>query len=283
MKSTIAFLLVLVAGAAGAQQKLDVAVKHVNDRRTTGSFAQLGITLELPKIGAAEVAGSRVLVTRAVDDTGRDLVDREADEPRLEMNVRMHMAEKPSPATVSVTLRNPDRKAKTVREVAGEIELFLPGRDPNSIAEADGFMPASGKPLAHAALKANGVAITFLTPQQIEAEKKKRADARRSELAELGYDAETIESELAGEMESFASDENEILAYVEDPQGRIEDVTYVDPAGETRLVSLRVEDGIAYFSSWSARPEAGWKLRVTMRTAKNLVRYPFAVKDVALP
>ena len=59
-----------------AQPKLDVNVKQVNDRRTKGSFSQLMITVELPKLKNAEVAASRVLVSSAVDDSPRLLTLR---------------------------------------------------------------------------------------------------------------------------------------------------------------------------------------------------------------
>jgi len=33
----------------------------------------------------------------------------------------------------------------------------------------------------------------------------------------------------------------------------------------------------------SGKPQPDWKLRVQMKTAKNVVRMPFALKDVTLP
>jgi hypothetical protein len=280
MKKLIA-ILILAAGAH-AQQKLDYAVKFVNDRRTNGSFAQLHITLEVANLKSSEVAGTRVVIARATDDLGNDLVDHEAA-PMMEMNPRLYTKETNGPATISLALKNPGRKAKTVKEVSGEVELFLPSKDPNSIAEVTGFMPQSGKPLAHKALKANGVEITVLTPKQIEAEKKKRMDAKRKEYADAGYDEETIKSSVESEFESFASDESEVLAIVKDPNQRIQDVAYIDGDGKTQMVNMRIEDGIARLMSWSGRPQANWKMRVTMQTPKNLVRHPFTIANVALP
>ncbi len=280
MKKLIVILL--LATAVHAQQKLDVQVQYVNDRRTTGSFAQLGITLELPKLKSSEVGGSRIVIARATDDRGNDLVDHEAT-PQLETNARLHMKESTAPANVTLNLKNPDRKAKTVKEVSGEIELFLPGRDPNSIADLTGFVPQSGKPMANKALKANGVEITFLTPKQIDAEKQKRMDAKKKEYLDAGYEAEGVNSMVESEFESFASDENELLAIVKDPNQRIQDVAYIDGNGELQMASMRIEDGIARVSTWSGKPQANWKLRVTMQTPKNLVKYPFSITNVALP
>lgn len=275
---------VLTAGvAASAQQKIDAVVKQVNDRRTNGFFAQLGISLELPKIKSADVAASRVLVSSAVDETGRDLVDREGQEPQLEPNHRANTKE-PAPAQVSVTLKNPDRRATKVKEVRGEIELFMPSRDPNSVAEIAKFTTMSGKTLSHKALKANGVEITLLTAAQVEAEKKRRADAQKKEYTDAGYDAETIASLISSLLESLlVIEENEIVVRIKDPNKRIQQLNYVDASGEAKYFSTREDEGLVRLSTWEGKPNPEWKLRVNMRTPKNMARYSFALSDVPLP
>jgi hypothetical protein len=288
MKKLLAVALILFGNAAIAQQggKVDVAVRQVNDRRTNGSFSQLGITLELPKVKSADVAASRVLITAAVDDSGRDLRDPDAGEPPLETN---HVGggaphDTPLPATVSVMLKNPDRKATKVRELRGEIELFMPTKDANSVAEVSKFVSMSGKSLAHKALKANGVEIALLSPAQIESEKKRRAEVKKKEYAELGYAGEELANMLTSFLESlFGVEENELLARIKDPNKRIQQVEYVDAAGEVKPVMMRDEEGLVYLYTWAGKPQADWKMRVSMKTSKNVVRYAFALNDVPLP
>lgn len=284
MKKTIVVALFLFLSViATAQQKTEVTVKQVNDRRTSGSFSLLGIALELPKIQSSEVASSRVLVSTAIDETGRDLVDREAQEPQLEVNHRQTM-KPPMPAQVSVTLKNPDRRATKVKEVRGEIELFMPSKDPNSVAEIAKFVTMGGKALSHKALKANGVEITVLTPAQVEAEKKKRADEKKKEYTEAGYDADTIASLITSMLESLlVIEENEVVVRIKDPNKRIEQLTYVVGASEPKFLSMREDEGLVRLSTWEGKPSADWKLRVSMRTPKNIARYSFALNDVPLP
>lgn len=259
MKKLIALALVGIGTAAAAQQaaKVDVAVRMVNDRRSTGHFSMLGITLDLPKVQSTDVAALRVLVTSAVDDAGRDLRNAEAGGPELEPNPRLGMdgpGTPPAPASFGVTLKNPDRTATKIAEVRGEIELLMPSRDPNSVAEIPKFLPLSGKPLSHKALKANGVEIALLSAAQIAAE-------------------------------GISGLEDELLVRIKDPHGRIQQISYVDESGEVKPVMVRKgegEEGLAYLSSWGT-PQADWKIRVSMKTPKNVVRYAFAVKDVPLP
>jgi hypothetical protein len=286
MKKLLALALVVLSNVAAAQQagKIDVAVQQVNDRRTNGSFSQLGITLELSKVKSSEVAASRVLITAAVDDSGRDLRDPEASEPQLASNHMGRGAANDTPATVSVMLKNPERKATKVSEIRGEIELFMPSKDPNSVAEIPKFVSMSGKALAHKALKANGVEISLLSAARIEAEKKRRAEAKKKEYAELGFSGEDLGNMLTSFLESlFGVEENELLARIKDPNKRIQDISYVDAGGEVKPVAMYDEEGLMHLSTWAGKPQADWKMRVSMKTSKNVVRYTFALSDVPLP
>ncbi|HVR37481.1 MAG TPA: hypothetical protein VMU84_00175 [Thermoanaerobaculia bacterium] len=282
-KRILSLALVLIATSLAAQKPVDVTIKQVNDRRTAGHFSQLTITLELPKVKAADVTASRVLVSAAVDDTGRNLVDTEASAPQLESSQRM-MSDKDSPASVSLTLKNPDRKAATVKEVRGEIELYMPAKDPNSIAEFPKFLSQSGKPLAHKALKANGVDIALVSAAQIAAEKKKLGDAKRKEYADSGFQGEELDSIVKSYLDSTLQfEEDEVVVRIKDPTQRIHEIVYVDAAGEVKRVSSYDKEGFTVLSTWGGKPQADWKLRVSLKTPKNVVRQPFAVANVPLP
>lgn len=280
MKTLVALTLVLSTTAVAAQETF--VVRQVNDRRTNGFFAQLAISVEMPKIKSSDVAASRVFLTKAVDETGRDLLDPEAKEPQFETN---RAGQPDRAAAVSVTLKNPDRKAMSVKEVRGEVELFMPAKDPNSVAEVGKFLPASGKPLAHKALKANGVEISLVTPAQLEAEKKKRSDEKKKEYAEMGFEGEDLANMLKQFLEGMfmGSSENDVMVRIKDPNKRIQDISYIDGAGEVQMVSVMDDEGMTKLSTWAGKPQPDWKLRVSMRTPKNLVRYPFALNNVPLP
>ena len=297
MKKIVILALLLCSTTIAAQKKarpktaeklpVETVVRQVNDRRSNGHFAQLAISVELPKILASEVTASRVLVTSAVDDSGRSLVDPEAQEPALELNQRgsLEMQEgKPLPVAVSVTLKNPDRKATKVKEVQGAIELYMPSKDPNSVAEVPKFLSFSGKALKHKALAANGVEIALVSPAQVEAEKKKRAAAKQKEYAEMGFSGTELEDMMKSFLDSIlGAEENDIYVRIKDPGNHIQHIQYVDGAGEVKHLSTRDDEGMTLVSTWAGKPQPDWKLRVSMTTEKNVVRYAFVLKDVALP
>ena len=54
-------------------------------------------------------------------------------------------------------------------------------------------------------------------------------------------------------------------------------------AGEEKPASVSQKQGFVVLSSWSAKPDPEWGLRVRMKTPKTLARYSLALKDVPLP
>ena len=291
MKTIAAFALALSATTLLEQQKpVEVKVHKVNDRRTNGSFSRLTLDLVLPKIRSADVEASRVLLTAATDDSDKSLIDPEASEPQMQPNFQLSRPgaaadNPPPPITLNVSLTNPDRKATRVKELRGEIELYMPSKDPNSIADIPKFLSTSGKPSTHKALKANGVELALLNEKQIEAEKKRISDAKRKEYKDAGWeDGESLEEMVKSIMSStLTAEESDLLVRIKDPNQRIQDIVYVDAAGEVKRISTRTEEGVVYFSTWGEKPQPDWKLRVLMKTPKNMVRYPFTLTDVALP
>lgn len=274
-------LVALALSAAPVLHAVEVKVTEVIDRRSTGPFASFSIGMQIPSVKSTDVAASRVLVSAATDDKGTNLVDTE-HEVSLGANMRPEASQ---PASVTMALKNPDRKATRVTEVRGEIELYMPGKDPNSTAEIAKFLSLSGKPLTHKALKANGIEISLVSPAQIEAEKKKVAVAKRKELEGTGYDEETIKTIVDSAVESaMRFEESDVVLRVKDPNKRIQDIEYIDAAGESKHISVNVNDqGYTVLSTWGDKPAPDWKMRIAMRTPKNLVKQPFTIKDVKLP
>jgi hypothetical protein len=292
MKNIAIVALTLLTTTLNAQSRptpVEVTLGHVNDRRSSGSFSQLTIGMFVPSIRAADVAASRVLVSTAIDDTGHSLIDPEAREPELmATNVPRELdgtpATPPPPVTVSVSLAMPPRKAKTVKEVRGEIELYLPGKDLNSVAEIAKLLSFSGKPLTNKALKANGVDITLLNTAQIAAERKRLVDAKRKEAKANGTEGEELENMMKELLEAMLPvNEGELLVRLKDPGHTVQDMIYIDSAGETKHVTTRDEEGLTYLTIWGEKPAPDWKLKISMKTPKNVVRYTFVLKDVALP
>jgi hypothetical protein len=279
----ITLFAVAAASTLHAQKKGVVNVVQVNDRRTSGSFAQLMIALEIPNIKGADVAATRVVIRSATDDKGRVLIPQE--EPKLEANYRRSSGPPDTrPVTVTVTLNSPERTATTIPDVSGDIELYMPSKDSNAVATIPKFMTQSGKMLSNRALKANGVEITLLSKSQLEAEKKKQAEKKRESYSKEGYEGESLEQAVASFLESFFTPEaNDVVVLLKDPNDRIQEIEYVDASGEPQRVIRREESGLIVLSTWGTAPGADTTLRVNLKTPKSMVKQSFALKDVKLP
>jgi hypothetical protein len=265
-----------------------VSVVQVHDRRSDGSFfKRLEIDLELPDVPAADVAAARTVVTAAVDDTGRTLVPADSGKGPLQPIQQGRpgaSGDKPERARVTLELKNPARKANVVASVTGEIELYMPGRDPNSVATISKFTAQEGKPLSDPALKANGIAITVMGKDQLEAEKKRLLEKLKQEAKKEGIKGEALAERIADFSSEFLKpEEGDIVLKVQSPEGRIQRMVYVDPAGEEKPASTSEKQGFTVLSTWGEKPGPDWSLRVRMNTPKTLVRYSCALKDVPLP
>jgi hypothetical protein len=262
----------------------------LQDRRSEGHFPRCTLGIELPDYPAHEVTAARVVVTKAVDDLGTNLVKEDAAQAPLEATQRGQLgkpeAGKPVPPTlVFAEMKNPPRKAKVLREVSGEIELFVPSRDPNGEAKLAKFPSLEGKPVANAALKANGVEVTFLSKAQIAAERKKAEAAETAKLKKDGYDdPESIKSMVESALYSFPKgEEGEVVMKVKDPKKAIQEIKAFDGEGNRVFSGDSEEAGFRVLKFWNDKPKPDWSLAVQMRSDRSLVRHTFAFRDVPLP
>jgi hypothetical protein len=269
---------------------------QVNDRRSSGHFAALNVHVLLPDVPEKDVAAESVVATKAVDDTGKDLVEGSQQSKDLRptasgMGLGMGKGadagsgpEPPSGTRLTISLSNPSRGATTIKEIVGEIELYVPSRDPNAVYKADRFLTKTGKPLAGAALAASRVEITLLTQAQVDAEKKKLAEKKRAEMKKDGFSEESIADLMKSFLENLLPpSDSEIVARVKDPDHRIQGFSYVTPSGERKHVTAMDRDGFTVLGMWGEKPQPDWALKVDLRTPKTSVRHTFALADVALP
>jgi hypothetical protein len=283
----IAIIIAASLFAQTSNKPIEPKVFQVNDRRTNGSFSRLAVYVELPGVKNVEVAASRVLLRTATDDSGTNLLPDQKEEPQLDENARQQFGKDeatPSPMTVSIELKNPARTAKMLKEVHGDVELYMPSRDPNGTANISKFMSQSGKSLSDRALKANGVDIAVISKAQFDATKTAAGEKRRAEAKAEGKEGEDLESDVKYFLDNYyAPEEGEVLLKVSDPNKRIESISYVDATGTVKRTHMQDEKGMTVLSMYGEKPAPDWSLRVNMKTAKNLARYPFVLTNVALP
>ena len=101
---------------------------RVREERTRGPVGTSACEIDIELVGAkrSEVESARVLVRIAVDDLGTNLVPDNAAAAALAPLKGENLE---APIVLPVPLKLAARKAVSLREVSGEIELSVPGAD----------------------------------------------------------------------------------------------------------------------------------------------------------
>lgn len=273
----------LLAPAAAASPagsgRLAVSAGDVTDRRRNDSFFS-GLEIELKLTGepAAGARGARATVEKAVDDTGRNLVKEKSSPAEF---AKSSGDEVPA---LKLELRNPARRAGKVREVTGQVELFVPERDPAAQARVPRFAAQLDRSIAAPALKAAGAQVTVVSRKTYDAEKKKDAERRKKEAEGAGI-AGAMVNAFAGLFEGLFGDigENDVLVRVDDKGQKVFAVDVLDAAGKPvdGMGSMKVGDFWILKFLEPVPADAG--LRIYVMTPKSMVTERFTLKDVALP
>jgi hypothetical protein len=255
-------VLMIVTLNSGHAADVQTYVGDVDDRRTTGKFfAKLEVELKFLGDDIEGAKGLRCTVTKAVDDTGRNLVS----EKNKTNEFSDFDSDNPNQTKVIVKLKNPSRKAATVKEISGEIEIFKPDNDPASIVTVTNI---AGKPkilLSHPSLTAAQIQITVLSREQYD-----KAAEESGARPQFRYLDET------------GGGKNNVILYVKDPQFKLVKIEFLDASGKVILSGgMRNRDLRTY--DFSKPLPKGAKIRVYVATSKSLIKAPFMLRDLALP
>jgi hypothetical protein len=266
--------------ASNGFAQITVKAGDMKDSRTTGSFFA-GFDIELSVTGASLTGAKamRVLLSTAIDETGRNII-KESQTSFEEIN------EDETEASVRVKMKNPSRSAMTIKEVTGNIEIFVPAKDPAATLTVTSLSKSIGISINSPVLKASGIEITIWNKEQYEARKKVEEEKLKKSKSEEGIGG-ALMGIFGGLMDSFSSmDENSIAFQIKDPESKIVRIEILDAKGEslgsggmtigdskqqTRIIDLQEK----------LPPDAQVKIHIL--TAKSMIKAPFKLEKIALP
>lgn len=263
-------LLALTSLAAGDTR---VMVKEVKDTRTTGSFFA-GLEIKLTVLGddLSGAKGVKARITRAVDDTGRDLIKEKDTKADFEQPDDQGKSE------LSLQLKNPSRNAKVVKELAGEVDIYVPRNDPGAVAAINDIVTKGGKPLSEPALKKSEVVITVLTKKQFdEMKKQKKKEAKK----DLGNAMIQAFEELFGTLTEVG--ENSIILNVKDPGKKVITIEFLDAKGKKISNPSRMTMGDIQIFEFSNPLSPKAQMVVYVSTPKSFLSRPFSLGEIVLP
>lgn len=287
--------LALTAPVALAQSIKIVPGSVEDTRASTASFGGLSIELKLSGDGVPDVKGLRWSLKSAKDDQGTALFKPDPKAKAMDFE-EFSIDRRPGP---KMRLSNPARGASSV-EVRGEVEIFVPKKDPNATQKIAAFQSRLDKPIANPTLKSAKVEITPLSPagwksraankkpptkEEIIAEGKRRG-ASDKEIEEmvgmLGLIA-ALGSLGAGEEPG----ETSVLFEVKDSEGKVLGLDVAGSDGSELHASSRSSSGGGETKmvkiDLSEKAPADAVLVVTLRTSKSVITIPLSWKEVPLP
>lgn len=287
-RSPVKIVLLTLAAAGLAAEGLAAASKapsvtvtagDITDRRRNdGHFNELEVELKLGGDGISGARAARATLKTAVDNGGRDLL--KPDKKTTDFNEGMG----DEPPRVKLSLKNPSRRAVSVKEVSGTVEVFLPSRDPAALVKVDRFQASADKPVSAPGLKAVQAEVMVVSRKTYDAEKKKEEERRKKE-AESGGLAGAMAEGFRGLFEGMFGDvgENDVLLKVTDKGSRIFGAEVFDASGKKIDGRGTMKTSGFWILSFGEKPPPDASLRIYVLTPKALVSAPFSLKDVALP
>ena len=293
----ISAFVVLVLASNGFGQVKVVAGDVKDTRRSDGFFNNLDVQLKISGDALTGAKGIRISVSKALDDTGKNLIKEEKQGKRFEEIDANSQGE----TKIEIELKSPERRAATVQEVAGSVEIFAPAKDPRSIVAVPAFMKIVGKPIANPALKAAGIEVIIWTKEIFEARKKAEEARLKKEMEDKAKKVEQsgkLEDafELLGEglakafgsmFSSFAEmDENDIAFNVTDAGSKLISIDIEDDKGKPIANNGRMTTGgdpRTMIYNFKEKLPATARIRLYILTPRSVTTVPFKLSGVPLP
>jgi hypothetical protein len=297
----------LISSASPPAGPLDVAVEEIRATRSNNEFQTgLEVTLKLSGTEFEKAAECRCRLTKAVDDTGADLIRAEEGPPGPHMFGH------------TFRLKLPARKAQVLKELSGVVEMLLPERDPQATIKVTGFAARPSVKVSHPTLTASGATVTIVSKAEFDRLRGMPRDGSPNlsfggpphldltpkigpegpkDAATKGNAAPQAVEGLLGALASamgggFGLNENSVVAIQNDPNRRIWKIEFYSPSGDP--IPIRCTEGGNDFSdngvlrnytgfSFDKKLPETAVMRIMVATPTAVTRVPFSLKNVSLP
>ena len=278
----LSWLLVFIclAGSASADAiDVRVSVTEVSDRRSTGQFFNnLEVKLKLTGDDAAEIRGIKTSITAAVDDTRRNLLSSEKSGSGFET-----IGESGAGPAMTLTLKNPARKATVIKELSGELQLFMPGRDPAATVLVKDIKRSVGKPIANPVLEKAGITVIVLTKKEYDQIRKEEEQKAKDTAGKQGLDQALLKA-FEGLLGSFFDvGEHDLILKISDPTAKLIELEVLDGKGARISGQGSMKTGDLRILNYAEALPADAQLRLFLNTQKSVLSLPLKLVDIALP
>lgn len=277
--SWLVVFICLAASASADAIDVRVSVSEVSDRRSTGQFFNnLEVKLKLTGDDAAEIKGINTVITSAVDDTRRNLLSPEKNRSGFEA-----VRETGTGPEVTLSLKNPARKATVIKELSGELQLFMPAQDPAATVLIKDLGRSIGKPLTDKALEKAGISVIVLTKKEYDLIKKEEEQKAKNTAEKQGLDKALLKA-FEGLLGAFFEvGEHDLILKISDPSAKLIEVEVIDGKGTRISGQGSMKTGDLRILNYTEALPADAQLRIFLNTQKSVVSLPLKLADISLP
>ncbi|RDB07086.1 hypothetical protein [Runella aurantiaca] len=277
MKTYFMAFATLLWGYTALAQK--VALVSLEDRRSlSNSYFGNRCEIEIKTTGD-EVRKYKYVriksLAKAIDSEGVELLTDKQD--------RADYAEI-GDEKLKIELKNPLRKATSIKEVSGTLDLYNPTEANGAIVKVANFQ---AKPNVNLLPKKAPLSITFFTKESVEKMAKEQKAERDAKMKQLDPAAREIAAGLMALVEGFGAGmagENELSFYVNGDISKLVDIKMEDETGkEIRRSGRFISGDHLHTYSYDEKPNPKWRLKILIETSASVKSVPFSLKDIELP
>ncbi|MCC9018340.1 hypothetical protein [Flavobacterium lipolyticum] len=270
-------LLLLITTVSFSQK---ISVSEINEKRSTSdnSFSN-ECEIEL-KISGDEVRKYKFVkiskITKAIDDQGIDLLNEDEksnDYSKIDQT-----------AKIKLEIKIPARKAKTIKELSGEVSLYNPNQANGSEIKITNYQNKTNVNLLPGK---SGIEIIYLTKESYTKYVQENKNKKEEELKKLPEAARLMAQGLLGAFDGLFSsgdtDDNQVYFYVNGDKSKFVDLYFEDTAGKKieRNGSMSSNSLFTYY--FEEKPNPNWKLVINIESDKSIKKIPFKLVDIELP
>jgi hypothetical protein len=231
----------------------------------------------------------RVRVTRALDESGTNLVPDESEPRGWSASGGFSLAplrgwhdERPtSTRRATVTLRQSARGAASIKTLSGELDLYAPAFANGGIAKIENFRAHVGKPIQHPALEKLGVRLTYHTKESFESDVGRRPLAAARQQSMPDPPEQNLFPGILGHLEG--GHRSYVVLQVDDPQNRIVSFAFRESSGRFLPVTERRSAGTFHGFYFSSMVTGALDLFVYLDTPEAVEKALFALDNIPLP
>lgn len=278
MKLLTLTILLLVFVTPAISSDVNFMVEEITDTRSAGGYSS-DLKIKLKPIGddVMEATALKVMVTEAIDDTGKSLIN---DEKTKDSDFVFPGG---SFGYTEIELKNPKRRSTTIKKLTADVALYNPEKDSSAIAVISDFVKKENEELVHKSLANSNVKIRIISKLKYEELKSKNEEQLKKEGAMSGL-AQEMMNALGSLFGGFMQvDENSIILLVSDPESKIIKIEFLDENAKKITTDGSMQSGDNRVYNFKEKLPDSSKLRIYLETKKSISFTKATLNDIALP